>query len=58
MGTSFMPSMDSTEMSATLEMPIGSSKKDTIKMSDKIINNLMKIMFLRVKKQFCYEIFS
>ena len=43
MGTSFMPSMDSTEMSATLEMPIGSSKKDTIKMSDKIINNLMKI---------------
>ncbi|MDU7537006.1 MAG: efflux RND transporter permease subunit [Peptostreptococcaceae bacterium] len=30
-------------MSATLEMPIGSSKKDTIKMSDKIINNLMKI---------------
>ena len=43
MGTSFMPSMDSTEMSATLEMPFGSSKKDTIKMSDKIINNLMKI---------------
>ena len=30
MGKSFMPSMESTEMSATLEMPIGSSKKDTI----------------------------
>ena len=43
MGTSFIPAMDSTEMSATLEMPIGSSKKDTIKMSDKIINTLMKI---------------
>lgn len=31
MGTSFMPSMDSTEMSATLEMPIGSSKKILLK---------------------------
>lgn len=43
MGMVFMPSMDSTQMSATLTMPNGSSKNDTIKMSDEIINRLIKI---------------
>ncbi|MGL5345846.1 MAG: efflux RND transporter permease subunit [Peptostreptococcaceae bacterium] len=43
MGTSFMPTMDSTQMTATLTMPKESKKSDTYKMSDKFIDTLLTI---------------
>ena len=43
MGIVFMPNMDSTEMSATLKMPKGSKKEETIKISNEIIDRLVEI---------------
>lgn len=42
-GTSLMPSMDSTEMSATIEMPKGSGLSDTAAMSDTVMKKIREI---------------
>lgn len=42
-GTAFMPDMDSTQISVSLEMPEGSLLSDTIKMSDKAVERIEKI---------------
>ncbi len=43
MGTSFIPTMDSTQMTATLTMPQGSKKSDTYALSDEFIDKLLTI---------------
>ncbi len=42
-GTSFMPSMDSTQVSIDLQMPEGTTLEDTIEMSDKVIEKIQTI---------------
>ena len=42
-GTSLMPSMDSTEMSLTIEMPKGSGLSDTAAMSDTVMKKIREI---------------
>lgn len=42
-GTSFMPSMDSTQVSVDLQMPEGTTLEDTIEMSDKVIEKIETI---------------
>lgn len=43
MGTAFMPEMETPQMSLTVEMPKGSSFKDTRDMSDLVIDRIMAI---------------
>lgn len=42
-GTSFMPSMDSTQVTVNMKMPDGTKFKDTTKMADKVIETIEKI---------------
>lgn len=42
-GTAFMPDMDSTQISVTLQMPEGSLLADTIKMSDEAVKRISQI---------------
>ncbi|SFR84362.1 efflux RND transporter permease subunit [Anaeromicropila populeti] len=42
-GTAFMPDMDSTQITVTMQMPEGSKKEDTVKMSDAVIEEIRKI---------------
>lgn len=43
MGTSFMPTMDSTQMSATMTMPKESKRSETIKTSNEFIDRILTI---------------
>ncbi len=43
MGTSLMPSMDSTQMTASLSMPEGSSRDETLAMSDAFIERVLAL---------------
>lgn len=43
MGTTFMPSMDSTQMTATMTMPDGSKKSETRVLSDKFVEEILTI---------------
>lgn len=43
MGTAFIPEMDAPQMSMSIEMPKGSSTKDTRDMTDIVINRLLQI---------------
>ncbi|MDD3183740.1 MAG: efflux RND transporter permease subunit [Anaerostipes sp.] len=43
MGTSLMPSMDSTQMSLSIEMEKGSSKKETAAMTDTVMKKVREI---------------
>ncbi|MGL5329529.1 MAG: efflux RND transporter permease subunit [Peptostreptococcaceae bacterium] len=43
MGTSFMPSMDSTQMSVSMEMPKDSKRSDKLAMSDEFIKRVRTI---------------
>lgn len=42
-GTAFMPEMDSTQMTITLTMPKDTPLVDTAKVSDEIVNRIMKV---------------
>ncbi len=42
-GIAFMPSMDSTEISITMEMPIGTKLEDTAEVSDEIVSRIQQI---------------
>lgn len=42
-GSSLMPAMESTQMSATLTMPSGTELADTKKMSDEIVERIQKV---------------
>lgn len=42
-GTAFMPDMDSTQISVTIQMPDESELEDTIAMSDKLMKRIQKI---------------
>lgn len=42
-GTSLMPSMDSSQMSLTIEMPKGSGLSDTAAMSDTVMKKIREI---------------
>ncbi|MGL4911650.1 MAG: efflux RND transporter permease subunit [Romboutsia sp.] len=43
MGTNFMPSMDSTQMTATMTMPKNSKRSETIARSDEFIDKILTI---------------
>ncbi|MGL5692786.1 MAG: efflux RND transporter permease subunit [Peptostreptococcaceae bacterium] len=43
MGTSFMPSMDSTQMTVSMEMPKESKRSDKLSMSDEFIKRVLTI---------------
>ncbi|RDY26515.1 acriflavin resistance protein [Romboutsia weinsteinii] len=43
MGTSFMPTMDSTQMTATMNMPEDSKREDKLNLSDEFIEKVRKI---------------
>ncbi|MSS63810.1 efflux RND transporter permease subunit [Velocimicrobium porci] len=42
-GTAFMPDMDSTQISVSIEMPDETELEDTIKMADKVMNKIQKM---------------
>ena len=43
MGTAFMPQMDSTQISITMQMPEGSALDDTVEMSERVIDEISTI---------------